>query len=146
MHFELSSKKQQSLMSHECPPAVRSKLRDQRVRKHARRISPVTPKGTPLHGTASFAVFSWRSEWGLGCRREEEPNMWCPGNFPWCKKNDVKHDSTECCNCKVDGEIIMEKPKIWLFATLKRLHRSSLKFASLIISRISFMVQNFIEI
>ena len=26
-----------SLMSHECPPAVRSKLRDQRVRKHARR-------------------------------------------------------------------------------------------------------------
>jgi len=32
MHFELSSKKQQSLMSHECPPAVRSKLRDQRVR------------------------------------------------------------------------------------------------------------------
>ena len=25
-------------MSHECPPAVRSKLRDQRVRKHARRI------------------------------------------------------------------------------------------------------------
>jgi len=25
-------------MSHECPPTVRSKLRDQRVRKHARRI------------------------------------------------------------------------------------------------------------
>jgi len=28
----------ESLMSHECPPAVRSKLRDQRMSKHARRI------------------------------------------------------------------------------------------------------------
>jgi len=38
MSFELSSKNYNSLMCHECPSAVRSKLRDQRVRMHARRI------------------------------------------------------------------------------------------------------------
>ena len=44
-------------MSHECPQAVRSKLRDQRVRKHARRIwsvgEAVRSRRKVLTGTGS---------------------------------------------------------------------------------------------